>query len=511
MRIFILLVLVWSIFLGNAQDTVVQNGYQIFRYPDGTISSEGTMRNGQPDGYWKTYYENGVLKSEGNRKNFELDSLWKFYDREGKISVSITYKLGKQNGPRTTYLPDKKIVEYFENNIKTGVSKEYSLSGKLMRTTPFSEGLEDGNSVSYSEDDGRIVELTKYRKGYMLNSEKINRLNKVGQKTGVWKEFYLGEDYLVKSEIPYRNGEIDGYVKYYDEKGNLDNIQKFVNGVLVVDPPELAEYELRFDYYPDGSVKTIGSYKDNVAQGVRRDYAQDGTIISAYILHQGRIVGKGVIDENGQKQGAWQEYFMTGRLQAEGNYTNNVRTGPWKFYFENGNLEQSGDYDQNGLARGEWRWYFPNKSLRRVERLFEDIHQGEMVEYAPDSSILTKGNYVDDSKEGFWIQNVNGYRTEGEYLDDVREGYWKSFYPNGNLYSEGNFIDDYQDGVHVWYYENGKIREKGNYTMGLKDGEWRYFDEEGNLIITVIYKSGIEIQYDTKKIEPEISPEELTE
>ena len=32
---------------GNNQD-----GYQIFRYPNGTISSEGKFRNGKPDGFW---------------------------------------------------------------------------------------------------------------------------------------------------------------------------------------------------------------------------------------------------------------------------------------------------------------------------------------------------------------------------------------------------------------------------------------------------------------------------
>lgn len=74
---FLLLLLGWS-FLGSAQNTVNQNGVNVFKHPNGNIASEGTMRDGKPDGYWKTYYENKILKSEGNRKNFELDSIWKF-------------------------------------------------------------------------------------------------------------------------------------------------------------------------------------------------------------------------------------------------------------------------------------------------------------------------------------------------------------------------------------------------------------------------------------------------
>lgn len=494
----------------SGQDSIVVNGYQIFYYPNGNKSSEGTMRAGQPDGYWKTYYENEIIKSEGNRKNFELDSLWKFYNTNGELTVSITYKNGIQNGPRTTYLSDRYIIENFINNVKKGVSKEFYLDGKLLKTTPYKNGLEDGYEITYASD-GRIIEIVQYQKGFQRNRETINRFNANNEKTGIWKEFWPGENYIPKSEIPYRKDVIDGYAKYFDKEGNLESIQKYVNGVLIIDPPELAEYELKTDYYPDGSIKTVGSYKDGVAEGVRREYSKDGKITESFILYQGHIIGKGIIDENGLKQGPWKEYYLNGRIQAEGSYENSQKTGLWKYYFENGNLEQIGVYDNQGRAKGEWKWYYPNTSLRRVESFFEDLAQGEMIEYASDSTVLAQGSYVDGNKEGFWKENVHGYRDEGEYLDDVREGYWKSYYPNNNLYFEGKFVDDYADGIQIWYYENGNVKEKGSFSMGLKNGEWRYFDEDGKLFMTVEYSYGIEIKYDTKKIEPELSPEELKE
>ena len=45
------------------------NGFNKFYYPNGQLSSEGVLLNGQPDGYWVSYYPTGVKKSEGNRKN----------------------------------------------------------------------------------------------------------------------------------------------------------------------------------------------------------------------------------------------------------------------------------------------------------------------------------------------------------------------------------------------------------------------------------------------------------
>jgi uncharacterized protein len=67
-------------FIGVSAQKSQQNGYVKFTYPNGNISSEGTMVNGKPDKFWKTYYVTGVKKSEGTRKNFLLDSVWLFYN-----------------------------------------------------------------------------------------------------------------------------------------------------------------------------------------------------------------------------------------------------------------------------------------------------------------------------------------------------------------------------------------------------------------------------------------------
>ena len=506
--IFILLILITLSSVG--QDSIVKNGYQVFYYSNGIKSSEGTMRNGKPDGYWKTYYQTGIIKTEGNRKNFLLDSLWKFYDAKGNITISITYKKGIKNGPRTTYLKNKTIVENFKNNHKDGLTKEFYKDGKLWKTIPYENGIENGISVTYAED-GRIIALARFQKGYLKQREFINRLDEEGNKIGIWKTFWPGDNYIPKTEETYRYGVKEGYFKYYDKKGNLKKIDKYVNGILMINPPELAEFDIKTDYYKDGSIKTIGSYKDGVAEGMRRDYDKSGKIIAGYILHKGKIIGKGIIDEQGKRQGEWKEYYLSGKLLAEGNYDNNVKTGLWKYYFENGNLEQIGSYDSKGRSKGKWVWYYPNKSIRRQESFFDGISQGMITEYAADSTIMIQGEYVDGTKERFWIENVNGYRDEGEYLEDMREGMWKSYYPNGNLYFEGKFLDDIPDGKQIWYYENGKIKKSGEYSMGLRTGEWRYFDEEGKLFLTVEYERGIEVKYDSKKIEPELLPEEMTE
>src|ERR1700761_1149444 len=93
-------------FISSGQ--TAKEGYNKLYDANGKLSSEGTIRNGKPDGYWKTYYENGKIKSEGNRKDYVLDSVWNFYTAKGLMYVSFTYKNGKKNGFKYSYIPSAK-------------------------------------------------------------------------------------------------------------------------------------------------------------------------------------------------------------------------------------------------------------------------------------------------------------------------------------------------------------------------------------------------------------------
>ena len=37
----------------------LKDGFIRFYHPNGQVSSEGTIKDGKPDGYWKTYYVTG--------------------------------------------------------------------------------------------------------------------------------------------------------------------------------------------------------------------------------------------------------------------------------------------------------------------------------------------------------------------------------------------------------------------------------------------------------------------
>lgn len=483
-------------FYAYPQDTIITDGYNKFYYPDGSISSEGYMKKGQPDGYWKTYFENGTLKSEGNRKNFLLDSTWKFYNDSGQVTVEINFREGKKNGIRTTTQNKNIVQENFVNDIKQGWSYWYYGESVISKKVFFIDGREEGICSEYSID-GTVITLIEYKKGYIINTENINR-KRDGLKHGLWKYFY--PDGLVKEEGTYNYGKKNGYFKEYDKNGNLLNIHKYANDEEIYDAPELASYEVRTDYYRNGKPKIVASYKDGIPEGVRREYDQEGKIVKSYIFKSGIIIGEGIIDASGFRQGSWKEFFESGELYGEGNYIDGKKTGEWKFFYRYGKSEQIGKYNASGKPEGTWKWFYESGNIKREEQLKNGIANGFFQELSDSGKVIVKGNFIDGEEDGEWFYEVNDDKVIGTYVNGKKEGIWKNYFGD-KMYFEGSYIEGLQDGLQVYYWDNGRIKEKGSYIAGKKEGNWVLFSYDGLKLLTLEYIDGIEISIDGSKID----------
>jgi antitoxin component YwqK of YwqJK toxin-antitoxin module len=287
-----------------AQQPSVTMGDSIvkFYYPGGQLSSEGIMREGKPDGYWKTYYENGLLKAEGNRKNFKLDSVWKFYDDSARLLVSITYAEDKKNGIKTTYREGEMTTETFVNDIKQGPTTYYYPDGKVRLIINFIAGLENGIARELAPD-GTVITYMEYKRGFLVSRERINRKDSKGWKQGRWKYFY--DNFTIKQEGTFKDDKKNGYFKDYDEEVSLVSVKKYINDVEQIEAPELTSLKIKTDYYPSGKVKTVASYNGDVAEGVRREYNEEGKIIAGYVFTKGALTGEGIVDEEGNKEVEW--------------------------------------------------------------------------------------------------------------------------------------------------------------------------------------------------------------
>lgn len=502
---------IFSLFL-FAQENINPNGFNAFYYENGQVASEGTMRDGKPDGYWKTYYENGSLKSEGNRKDFLLDSIWTFYSDSGHVALQITYEKGKKKGIRRTFHEEEIVEENFENDIKQGLTYFYYPDKKLWKEINFVDGLEEGIGREYARNDERVIKLMYYKKGFISDIENINRIDKTNMKQGKWKYFY--DDWQLKLEGEYKNDLKHGYFKEYDRDGSLISTAKYLDGILQEDVAELAKLDIKREYYPNGNVKIVASYKDEVPEGIRREYSEEGVVTAGYIFKNGDIIGEGIINDEGIKDGPWQEFFTNGVLKSEGVYDKGKRTGLWKFYHPNGQLEQTGFYNKEGKEDGYWTWYFADGQLQREESYFNGMMDGYSTEYDMSGGIIAEGEYIEDYRDGIWKFHYGDHRSVGEYSDGLRNGKWTDYYPNGIVNFEGDFIEDNPNGRHTWYWPNGLKKTEGKYIMGLKDGEWVKYNYDGTPFISIFYENGIEKKYDgirVRVMEDEEGPDPMKE
>lgn len=473
----------------------------IYYYENGKISSEGFLRNGKPDGYWKSYYRNGVIKSEGNRKDFKLDGPWIFYDREGLKTSEISYRKGLKDGPRKAYQEGILFkIDQFEDDIQEGLTQIFYPDSSLHKEIPFTEGRQEGKGYEYAIEDQRIITLMEYKNGSLLRKQAVNRYDDQKQKQGLWMTFHKNKQ--ISIEGPYLNDLRNGYWKYYTTSGDLIKVEKWVNGELQEGAAEVAKVDLKREIYPEtGTLKFKGAFQNGQPTGVHRQYSKDGEVIASTIYDQGIKLFEGIVDVEGRKQGPWKHFYRTGELKAQGSYKDDLKIDNWKYFFRDSTLEQTGNYI-NGKADGLWEWFYPDGSVLREEEYAFGREDGSSIEYSDTGAVIARGNYIDGYKEGKWEYIINDHREEGSYFEGFRNGLWKYFYlSNNQLRFEGAFENGQPNGIHTYYYDNGQVKRRGEYKAGIKEGIWEFFEKDGARTVTIEYSNGEEIRYNGEKID----------
>ena len=474
-----------------------QTEYQQFTYPNGQVASEGILRDGKPDGLWKTYYESGHLKSVGKRTDFLLDSTWVFFKENGDTSLVVNYKHDLKNGPRFTYSETEVIMEPFVNDVRQGEGHRYDRKRHLLQTMTFKNGFEEGVSPVF-DTTGLLREIVNYRKGFVMTREALNRYDREGNKHGYWKTFF--DDWSLHTECYYKHGLRDGFYKEYDEKGNLKKIVKYVNDVEQVLEPDMKPLIVQHEYYPSGKVKREASFRDGKREGIWREFDEEGNVIKSQTYNKGGLINEGIVDTDGKRRGEYKEFYPDSTLRVEGLFIDGLRSGEWKFYYHNGQLQEVGSYKE-GEPDGVWIWYHDNGQKEIEEQFYKGFHNGPYKEYDAKGNLIVSGTYFDGMKNGKWMEQIGDMRTQGEYRNDKQIGEWVSYYDNDKMAFRGSFNAGYPDGEHFFYYENGRLREIQSYSAGVKHGEWKKYLETGELYFTVTYDQGKEVKYNGEALD----------
>jgi antitoxin component YwqK of YwqJK toxin-antitoxin module len=485
-RIIFLMFIAFICKMGFSQENgALKDGYQVFKYPNGAVSSEGTIKNGKPEGFWKSFFVTGIKKSEGKRTNFLLDSIWLFYDQAGDTTEKINYLYGKKNGwyykykkepTRGVYIWSK---ELFAADRKEGTAFMYYPEGKIQQTFTYNGGKKEGLSKEYDKD-GNVITLLEYNNDFLVSRERINRSDKNGLKQGDWKEFYPNGG--IKTERTFKDDLIHGYYKEYDTRGKLVITMLYENGAIVKsrveDEPDI---EIVNKHDQDGKLIYSGPYRNKIPVGVHREFNKDGKVTNAFIYNDnGLLLSEGIVDEGGNRNGKWKDLYPDGKVQAEGQFTDNRRSGQWKFY----NFSEKVD----------------TGALRKEEEYFQGQRDGASTEYSISGDIIAQGQYSDGEKNGPWKFKTGELVEEGKYITGLKDGVWRSTYNNGKLKFKGNFVQGNPDGQQIFYYENGKIKEEEYFEMGIRQKTWKKFNEDGAPFLVISYKDDVEISINGVRI-----------
>ena len=500
----VIIFLLTGILIWGQTDNNLQDGYQVFKYPNGTISSEGMFRNGKPEGFWKNYYVTGIKKAEGKYTNFQLDSIWVFFDQTGDTIEKINFLFGKRNGYSFKYkkAPAEGLYVYskelFAGDKKEGTAYFYFPGGKVQQTLSYSNGKKEGLSKEYDKN-GTVLTLLEYNNDFLIGRERINRTDNKNLKQGVWKEFYPNGG--VRTEKNFKDDQLHGYYKEYDNRGIPVLTMLYDNGSIVKskveDEPDI-EMENRYDQ--NNKLVYSGPFRNKIPVGVHREFGADGKVINAYVYNDnGLLLSEGIVDESGNRNGKWKDLYPDGIVQAEGQYSDNRRSGVWKFYNSAGKMEQTGAYN-NGRPDGLWKWYYENGTLLREEEYFQGQRDGTYTEYSPAGEIIAQGQFIDGEKNGDWKYKSGDNTEEGNYIVGLRDGLWKSYYTDGKIKFKGTYIQGNPDGQLTYYYENGRPKEEQFYRMGIRQKTWKKYDEQGIPVLSITYKDDVETSINGVKI-----------
>ncbi|KJD32935.1 hypothetical protein PK35_08135 [Tamlana nanhaiensis] len=492
-----------------------------------------------------TSYVNGAI--EGYTKIIFLDNKNKEH-----ILSKVYYENNLRQGPAQEIASDSLIFSNYRDDKLNGSYKIYRdlnklLLGGIIKTDSTKLLLTDSGSY---EDNLK----TGFWKHYSLSGALSEGNYKKDLKSGLWKFYhpkflngdieasYSQELFLTEN---YSNGMRNGEVEYFSQINYTtykceehDNRSKSKDSCSKREYKKihlLANYmnnELHGAYVMHDSLGIL-RYKGKYNKG-----KEDGEWIESYTIETVKapmyVFRKGNY-ENGVKQGKWIEYVNEDLPLLEMNYVNNSLNGNYISYnlngtkkyikkFIKGNLESVKVFDSLGtkinkeyevlketysnysvrytinLENGgkkqvDYYVYKPQKEIshfdfidlfnQQLQEVGKSYKNGIFLTFFPDGSLETKGNMFKGEKTGKWENNYPKQNVKVITNYKSRKGLILSeFYYNlqTNKFFSGDFI-----------YRNNKT---GDYQIrriknGYRNGFTTYFNRDGLKLKKEKYKDGV--------------------
>ncbi len=181
------------------------HGLQLKYYPSGQKRSEIMFSNGENSGKYIEYFPNGGFKSIGKYFDGLAEGNWAYYNEEGEINVKEQYSRGKRT---SSVIFNGEVKEYYKN------SDEILKSVYL-----FKNGKKNGPFIEFYNAGGWKYQDIEY--------DQMKEPGRPAEKVRV----FVGEK--IKKKGTYKNGLLNGNVRYYNEVGEVEKTEVYELGKLI--------------------------------------------------------------------------------------------------------------------------------------------------------------------------------------------------------------------------------------------------------------------------------------
>ena len=181
------------------------------------------------------------------------------------------------------------------------------------------------------------------------------------------------------------------------------------------------------------------------------------------------------------------EYYASGKLMAEKQFTGKKLDGKFTLWYESGNLQQQASYRKDKLD-GKMTRFYANGNKELEESFTNGFKNGHSLSWDEEGNLIEERTYVNDTLNGHYRMNyASGIpKIEGYYASGLYEGKWQYFSETGNKVGEGNFTKG--SGVLTGYDSAGHKNREVNYTGNKKNGKEIRFNPDGSIAETLVYK-----------------------
>jgi len=384
----------------------------------------------------------------------------------------------------------------------------------------FSNSINTLSAISKSTDD--VLAVKNKRKeapdaNYQMVEEIV--LSKIALDKG-YKPLTALDDILARQiQVVFEKLEFDDknsdfytqyYLPYFKQVYKDGKFEAFINHAFsnATNVAMIQDYNKKHKKELEIFVNQAADYFNVIRATNQLILSRRDTVSQRYEFDSGRLVGKGILTNNGKTLlGHWEFYYPAGNLKGVGNYNQaGMREGEWRFYRENGKLKSTEHY-LNGKLQGSQDFYYDNGNLSSHEVEVDDKLEGFITTYYYSGAKKTEVAYKQGKKEGeeklyfdngllkatnTYVAGVltgpaksyyksGGIKQSGQYVNDKTEGPYKSYYETGGVSAEMQLVKEKVEGEWKSYYESGKLKEKRNYINDEEDGLHQEYYESGQV------------------------------